>query len=247
MTALMTIKGLRKTRKSEDSLFSVVVPDLEVRPGDRLALVGESGCGKSTLIGLLALAMRPSSGQVFAVAGPDGARVLDVLEAWKRGQDDRLTAWRCALFGYVQQVGGLLPFLSVRQNLALPQALAGRKDPALLNELAARLGIQALLDRFPETLSVGQRQRVSVARALAHRPALILADEPTAALDRANAQEVMRLLVDQAIERRIALILATHDPALSASFGFETVEARCLPGGQTSFSRPLPSSDGGDA
>jgi len=212
---------------------------LDVRAGDRLALVGESGCGKSTLVGLIALALRPEPQGSLAICAAGGTIQSEAIGLWRQKRDDELTALRRRLFGYVQQTGALLPFLSVRRNMELPQTICGLHDPEGLDELAERVGIAHLMARRPDQLSVGQRQRVSIVRALAHRPDIVLADEPTAALDPGNAESVLGLLVEQATARGAALLLATHDRAAAERFGFEIVAADSSTPGRTVFSQRL--------
>ena len=199
--------------------FELVIEEFSITRGEALALVGPSGSGKSTLLDLLALARRPSSTSRFLLT-PRAGKAIDLGAVWRAGDDDSLTAIRAAHFGYILQTGGLLPFLSVRRNIALSQAVLGRPDPAHIEALAARLEIAPLLERMPASLSVGQRQRVAIARALAHRPEILLADEPTASVHPALADTVLALLIEQAREQDTALILATHDPDRAARHGF---------------------------
>ncbi|WP_083875643.1 ABC transporter ATP-binding protein [Caenispirillum salinarum] len=234
---VLSCRDLAVRRQSADSTFSLSVPRLDLRTGDRLALMGQSGSGKSTLINILALAMRPDPQGSLLIRAEGGRKVVDANALWRKGRDDALTRLRRSAFGYVQQVGCLLPFLTVEQNLTFTQTLNGRRSVQDARALAERLGVAGVLKRRPDALSVGQRQRVSIARALAHRPFIVLADEPTASLDRDNAAEVMRLLVEQAQERGVALVVASHDLALCESFGFEIVPAQVLPGAQTVFHR----------
>lgn len=221
--------------------FELLVESLVVRRGEAVALAGPSGSGKSTLLDLLALALRPSRAGAFSL-GTRAGRSIDVAALWRAGDEDGLTAARAAHLGYVLQQGGLLPFLSVRRNIALGQAVIGRPDPARVEAVAARLGIAPLLDRMPATLSVGQRQRAAVARALAHRPAVVLADEPTASVHPALADTVLALLIEQAREDDAALVLATHDPDRAARHGFEIVPVETAAdegeGGRSRVRRP---------
>lgn len=205
--------------------FELVIEEFSITRGEALALVGPSGSGKSTLLDLLALARRPSSTGRFLLT-PRAGKSIDLGAVWRAGDDDSLTAIRAAHFGYILQTGGLLPFLSVRRNIALSQAVLGRPDPAHIEALAARLEIAALLERMPATLSVGQRQRVAIARALAHRPEILLADEPTASVHPALADTILALLIEQAREQDTALILATHDPDRAARHGFTILPIR---------------------
>ncbi len=200
--------------------FELLIEHLALRRGEAVALVGPSGSGKSTLLDLLALARQPTKAGQFRLL-TRSAEEIDLAALWLNRADDELTATRAAHFGYVLQQGGLLPFLSVRRNIALSQAVLGRPDPAHVEALAERLDIAGLLDRMPGTLSVGQRQRVAIARALAHRPEILLADEPTASVHPALADLVLSLLIEQAREQDTALLLATHDPDRAARQGFE--------------------------
>ncbi|MNP31089.1 Lipoprotein-releasing system ATP-binding protein LolD [compost metagenome] len=134
---------------------------------------------------------------------------------------------RSRYLGYVLQTGGLLGFLDVRGNIALSRKLLGLKDDASVTRLAGQLDIADQLDKKPADLSVGQRQRVSCARALAHGPRLLLADEPTAALDPLNAERVMQLLVAQAREHGVCCVVATHDEALARASGLQVRRISC--------------------
>ena len=199
--------------------FELIIEEFSITRGEALALVGPSGSGKSTLLDLLALTRRPSSAGQFLLT-PRAGKAMDLGAVWRAGDDNNLTGVRAAHFGYILQTGGLLPFLSVRRNIALSQAVLGQPDPGHIEALAARLEIAALLERMPGTLSVGQRQRVAIARALAHRPEILLADEPTASVHPALADTILALLLEQAREQDTALILATHDPDRAARHGF---------------------------
>ncbi|MCA3322983.1 MAG: ATP-binding cassette domain-containing protein [Roseomonas sp.] len=205
--------------------FELVIEEFSIARGEALALAGPSGAGKSTLLDLLALARRPSKARHFLLT-PFAGKVIDLGAVWQAGDDNSLTAIRALHFGYILQTGGLLPFLSIRRNIALSQAVLGQSDPAHIEALAARLEISHLLERMPATLSVGQRQRVAIARALAHRPAILLADEPTASVHPALADTILALLIEQAREQDTALVLATHDPDRAARHGFTILPLR---------------------
>jgi len=202
------------------SSFELSVPRLEISRGMKLAVVGPSGCGKSTLLDLLSMVSLPASMECFA---PNEGHEFDVAALWRDRRHDRLAALRRLSIGYVLQTGGLLPFLPVRQNIGLSRALLGLRPEPEVGEAANSLGVAQQLDKHPATLSVGERQRAAVARALAHRPAVVIADEPTAALDPANAATVMRLFVDLADRFGVTMIVATHDPDRVAELDF-----RCL-------------------
>jgi putative ABC transport system ATP-binding protein len=219
--------------------FRLEIGRFVLAPGEAVALAGPSGAGKSTMLDLLALARRPDAAGQFILGGRSGGPV-DIAALWRRGDVEALTRLRAARFGYVLQQGGLLPYLSVARNIALSQAILGRPDPGQVREMAQRLGLTALLDRLPGTLSVGERQRVAIARALAHAPDIVLADEPTASVHPALADEVLLLLQEQARAGGVALVLATHDLDRTARHGFEILPVVPAPGsgGLSRIDRP---------
>ncbi len=178
---------------------------LVLAPGESLALTGESGSGKSTLLHLAAGLDAPDSGTIrvagtLVTGAPDAARA----------------ALRRDAIGLVFQQFNLIPSLDVGANLAFQARLAGRLDPAWQAELTRRLGLADLLRRYPEQLSGGQQQRVAIGRALAPRPALLLADEPTGNLDEATADTVMDLLLALVAATGASLLMATHSTRLAA-------------------------------
>jgi putative ABC transport system ATP-binding protein len=178
----------------------------DVKRGTSVAITGPSGCGKSTLLGLVAGLERPTSGRI--ALGDDEISALP--------EPDRARLRRAAL-GLVFQADNLLPFLTVVENVALRLALGGCRDGyGRCVELLDELGLADQLHKLPDQLSGGQRQRVAVARALIHRPSLILADEPTGSLDSAAADEVMELLVDAAREQGTSVLMVTHEPRVAA-------------------------------
>ena len=209
--------------------FTLLVEHLALPPGGRVAVTGPSGCGKSTMLALMGLALRPDAGELLALGGQDA------LAHWQAGRGDALAALRGGGIGFVPQTGALLPFLSLRDNILLPQRILGRPDPARTAALAARLGIAAVLDRMPAQVSVGQRQRAAVARALGHRPGVVLADEPTASVHPAQADEVLALLTEAAQEDGTALVITTHDAARAAAAGYAV--AACRPAAGEALTR----------
>jgi len=207
---VFALRGVGKTRQDSGTAFELRVPDFVAAPGERLALVGESGCGKSTLLDLLGLALSPSTAETFRFRG-DGGGSEDIAAVWQQGDANRLGELRKRHIGYVLQTGALVPYLSVIDNIDLTRRLLGLPDDGTSQRLAQRLGLAGHLDKDPAALSVGERQRVAIGRALAHRPAVILADEPTASLDPHSAGRVMELFLELIEETGATLIVATHD------------------------------------
>jgi putative ABC transport system ATP-binding protein len=216
MTPTLRVEGLRYQRPggaAADSGFAIEVGSLQVSAGEALGVVGPSGCGKSTLVDLLALLRRPSAVARFELAGHD------VGALWRDDDVDACTALRARHVGVVLQTGGLLPSLGLRDNVMLAQRLLGQPDGAWVDHLLDRLELGALAARRPAQLSIGQRQRAAIARAVAHRPALVLADEPTAALGVEHAPAAIRLLLAVAQEGGSALVIVSHDLALLQAHG----------------------------
>lgn len=181
--------------------------NLEVRRGEFVALTGHSGSGKSTLLYLLGVLDRPTSGQVI-IDGRD-ASVLD---------DDARAELRNNKLGFVFQFHFLLPEFTVQENVMIPMLRRGIRDSqaaARAQETLRELGLDGLARRRPSELSGGQQQRVSVARAVAGRPTLLLADEPTGNLDSKNGEAVMSLFEQLNRDNQMTVIMVTHDPAFA--------------------------------
>jgi ABC-type lipoprotein export system ATPase subunit len=184
--------------------------DLSIAAGETLAISGPSGCGKSTVLNLLGTLDEPDAGSVklFGAGVP-------------YGDEAALSALRATRLGFIFQLHHLLPQCTALENVLIP-TLGGptRPDPEAALERAKRLlnrvGLGAHIDKKPAQLSGGERQRVAVVRALIREPGLLLADEPTGALDAASAGRLMDLLMDLNAEEGTALVLVTHDPALAA-------------------------------
>jgi putative ABC transport system ATP-binding protein len=227
----LVLEEVRKRRVADDRVFELTIERLALGPGDRLAVVGQSGSGKSTLLDLAGLALAPDGAKAFRLE-PDGAPV-DVGKLWRERDLEALAGLRARHFGYVVQSGALLPFLSVGDNVHLPLSLAGRRDRERVRDLLDRLGIAGLERVLPERLSFGQRQRVAVARALAHRPDFLLADEPTASLDPDNARRVMEALLELTAAEGSALLLVSHDLDLLDDFRLPRAHMAGAPEGRT--------------
>jgi putative ABC transport system ATP-binding protein len=177
--------------------------DLEA--GGFLAITGPSGSGKSTLLGLLAGLDRPTRGRV----------VLDGHDLAAATEDERARV-RAAKVGFVFQSFHLIPTLTARENVAVPLELRGEDGRARAAELLLRVGLGDRGHHYPAQLSGGEQQRVAVARAFAHRPRILFADEPTGNLDAANGANVVALLGELNRELGTTLVLVTHDPDLAA-------------------------------
>lgn len=176
---------------------------LNVKPGEFLALVGPSGSGKTTMLSMLAALLRPTAGHIF----------IDGQELSKMSDDQR-TKFRREKIGFTFQANNLLPYLTARENVDLMLRLNGTYDKAgekRVIELLERLGLGERMNNLPRQLSGGQQQRVAIARALVHNPAVVLADEPTAALDTERAHQVVQTFANLIHEQKRAGIMVTHD------------------------------------
>ncbi|RYX88843.1 MAG: ABC transporter ATP-binding protein [Bradyrhizobiaceae bacterium] len=203
---MLTVRHLTKSYRSAQEDVAVLRGiDLAVAAGESVALTGESGSGKSTLLHL--------------IAGLDEADAGEIMlgeVAITRLKDPERAALRRDRLGLVFQQFNLIPSLSVADNLSFQSRLSGRHDQAWQNELIDRLGLNALLKRYPEQLSGGQQQRVAIGRALASKPALLLADEPTGNLDEDTADEVMHLVRDLVSRSGCGFLMVTHSARLAA-------------------------------
>jgi putative ABC transport system ATP-binding protein len=178
--------------------------DLALARGESLALMGESGSGKSTLLHLVAGLDHVDAGRIEV-----NDQRLDLMS------ESQLANWRRTEIGLVFQQFNLIGSLRVEDNLAFQARLAGRFDPQWQAHLTERLGLSSLLKRYPEQLSGGQQQRVAIGRALASRPGLLLADEPTGNLDEATSDEVLQLLLDLLDDSATSLLMVTHSPKVA--------------------------------
>jgi putative ABC transport system ATP-binding protein len=208
------IDVLDVSRRYEGDQAALDHLSLQVAEGECLALLGPSGSGKSTLLNLIAGLDRPTEGTVTV----GGTRVDRLSEA-------AAARYRRATIGLVFQFFNLLDDLTVADNVLLPAQIAGQsaaKSRRRARELLEALGIDRHADAYPGRLSGGERQRVAVARALMNRPPLLLADEPTGALDTASGAEVRKLLVDLHADGQ-TIVLVTHDEALASTVATRTV------------------------
>ena len=207
---MLSIKELKKSFKLPDGqrLPVLDVERFEIGDSEQMVLIGESGGGKTTLLHCIAGIMTPDSGRIEL----DNIDLLKLSEAGR----DRV---RAAKIGYVFQTFNLLPGFTALENVRLGMTFSNRKpDPQRAVELLRRVGLGERLHHKPAALSVGQQQRVAVARALANRPSLLLADEPTANIDPTNQQMIIDLIRDNCADEGIALLIVTHSMTIAEQF-----------------------------
>jgi putative ABC transport system ATP-binding protein len=211
--SMLQVQGVFKSYATAQGPLAVLRGvDLQLDRGQSLALMGESGSGKSTLLHLVAGLDQVDQGTIEIA----GHRLEQMNEA-------QLANWRRTEIGLVFQQFNLIGSLKVEDNLAFQARLAGRFEPQWQAELTERLGLGALLKRYPEQLSGGQQQRVAIGRALASRPGLLLADEPTGNLDENTSDEVLKLLLDLLADSPTCLLMVTHSPRIAARLDRQVV------------------------
>jgi ABC-type lipoprotein export system ATPase subunit len=207
---ILVLKNLKKSYRQPDGseLRILDIPAYRIAFGEEVVLIGESGCGKTTLLHVIAGISRPTSGKV---------RIDDFdLSLMPEPEVDRFRAQR---IGYVFQTFNLLSGFTAMENVLLAMRFArGRPDKARAKHLLDRVGLSHRLTHRPTMLSVGEQQRVAVARALANRPKLLLADEPTANVDAGNQQAILDLIRETSREENVALMLVTHSSEVAQQF-----------------------------
>jgi putative ABC transport system ATP-binding protein len=216
---LLETVDLKKTyRTGKVDVEALRGVDIRIRAGELVAIMGPSGCGKSTLMHLLGAMVRATSGQVL-VDGKDIARM----------NDSERTAVRRTKIGFVFQKLNLLPTLTAKANIEIARTIQGSEgDPATdsyLAEILKLLKIDEKLERRPSELSGGEQQRFAIARAVSHRPAIVLADEPTGALDSKNSEAVLQMFRELNRKFQQTILLVTHNPEL-AGYADRLIEMR---------------------
>ena len=209
MAVLEVREVSKRYHRGDRDITAVDGVSLALDRGAFAAVVGPSGCGKSTLLHVAGAMDRPTGGEVWLED-----RRLGTLD------DDALTRLRRERIGFVFQFFNLLPTLTVAQNIGLPLLLSGKPAQDVerrAERWAGQVGLEHRLDHFPQQLSGGEAQRAAIARAVIHRPAVIIADEPTGNLDSANGARVLDLLRAVNRETGAALLLATHDASVAAA------------------------------
>ncbi len=207
---MLQLKDVKKSFRQPDGseLKILLIDEFHVAVGEQVVVVGQSGCGKTTLLHIVAGISRPTSGKVKV----DGWDITLMDEA-------ECDQFRAQHVGYVFQTFNLLPGFTALENVLLGMTFGkGRVDSARCRHLLDRVGLSHRLTHKPPMLSVGEQQRVAVARALANRPQLLLADEPTANVDSGNQQAVIDLLRETCREENVALVLVTHAPQVAKQF-----------------------------
>jgi len=210
VTIVYSLRGVVKERLIDGVGFRLLVPKIQIRAEENIALIGHSGCGKSTLLDMLALVLRPDQSEDMSLHPVKGDN-HDIAELWRRNRFSELSQIRKQHIGYVLQSGGLLPYLTVRENIELPRRLLKLPDDDSITSISKVLGISRQLDKLPGLLSAGERQRAAFARALSHRPSILIADEPTASLDPITAHKIMAVVMEVIRGLKITLITASHD------------------------------------
>lgn len=205
MSILRTEHLIKQYGKEPNIVRALDDVSISVEKGEFVAIIGTSGSGKSTLLHMLGGLDRPTSGSVK----------VDKFELGKLSDDD-LTVFRRRSIGFIFQNYNLVPILNVYENIVMPIQLDGKKpDETFIEEVVSLLGIQKKLYQMPNTLSGGQQQRVSIARALAGKPAIILADEPTGNLDSRTSDEVIELLKLTSRKFHQTIVMITHNPEIA--------------------------------
>lgn len=203
---LLRVSGLHKSYATPQGPLPVLRGvDLSLEAGETLAMMGESGSGKSTLLHLVGALDDADAGEIL-LDGLDISRLPESVRAQLRRET----------IGIVFQQFNLIASLTVGENLAFQARLANHYDPDWMARLSARLGLSTLIDRYPEQLSGGQQQRVAIGRALAARPKLLLADEPTGNLDEPTGDAALALTLELVAETGCGFLMVTHSARLAA-------------------------------
>lgn len=210
MKTIVDAKQIKKMYGAKGNTFTALHDiDLTVCKGEFVGIMGPSGAGKSTLLNILATIDQPTSGEILI----DGTSVLNMKE-------EQLSAFRRDKLAFIFQDYNLLDTLTVKDNILLPLALAKMNVQEIenrVNEISERFGIRSILDKYPYQISGGQKQRTAASRAMVSKPSLILADEPTGALDSKSAADLLESLQNLNQEDQATILMVTHD-AFAASY-----------------------------
>ncbi|GAA0737849.1 ABC transporter ATP-binding protein [Clostridium oceanicum] len=210
MKNVLVAKSLKKVYGAKGNVYTALNDiNFQIKEGEFIGIMGPSGAGKTTLLNIISTIDTPSSGTVLV----DGKNIVGMKE-------ERLSAFRRSKLGFIFQDFNLLDSLTLKENIVLPLALSNVKVSEIekrVNEIATTLGIKEILNKYPYQVSGGQKQRAASARAIINKPSLILADEPTGALDSKSATELLQCLTDLNENNNASIMMVTHD-AFSASY-----------------------------
>lgn len=210
MKNVLVAKNLKKVYGAKGNVYTALNDiNFQIKEGEFIGIMGPSGAGKTTLLNIISTIDTPSSGTVLV----DGKNIVGMKE-------ERLSAFRRSKLGFIFQDFNLLDSLTLKENIVLPLALSNVKVSEIekrVNEIATTLGIKEILNKYPYQVSGGQKQRAASARAIINKPSLILADEPTGALDSKSATELLQCLTDLNENNNASIMMVTHD-AFSASY-----------------------------
>jgi len=210
MSSILKANQLKKIYGAKGNLFTALEEiDLEVSKGEFVGIMGPSGAGKSTLLNILATIDQPTSGDLFI----DGESILHMKE-------DEVSSFRRDKLGFIFQDYNLLDTLTVKENILLPLALTKmnvKELEAKVHQVTGKFGIQSILEKYPYQISGGQKQRTAAARAIVANPSLVLADEPTGALDSKSATDLLESLKELSEQDAATILMVTHD-AFAASY-----------------------------
>lgn len=211
MEKVMTVNNVTKTygKKGEKQFQALKGVSLSVVKGEFVAIMGTSGSGKTTLLNIMSTLDKPSSGEV-TINGKNIAKL----------KKNQMADFRAKKIGFIFQDFNLLDNLTARENIALPLSLQGVKSSEIdskVDKIAAKLNISEVLEKYPAAISGGQKQRVAAARALVHEPAILMADEPTGALDSKSSRALLDTMELLNEKDQVSILMVTHDP-FSASF-----------------------------
>ncbi len=210
MNNVLIAKNLKKVYGSRGNVYTALHDiDLTIKEGEFVGIMGPSGAGKTTLLNIISTIDKPSSGTV-TIGGDDIVKM----------NEEKLSIFRRNKLGFIFQDFNLLDTLTVEENIVLPLALSKVSLNEIINrlrEVSSGLGIDDILNKYPYEISGGQKQRTAAARAIINRPSLVLADEPTGALDSKSSTELLQSLSDLNEKNRATIMLVTHD-AFAASY-----------------------------
>lgn len=210
MNKVLTVRSLKKVYGARGNVYTALHNiDLDILEGEFVGIMGPSGAGKTTLLNIIATIDKPSSGTVTI----DGEDIVKMNE-------EKLSVFRRNKLGFIFQDFNLLDTLTVKENIVLPLALSKvnlKEIDKKLKDVSAALGIEDILSKYPYEISGGQKQRTAAARAIISRPALILADEPTGALDSKSSAELLQAMSELNEKNKATILMVTHD-AFAASY-----------------------------